>query len=164
MTQSTATIKVLPIEQNEKEWASEFLLEHSKSDRLFAGGREYFLFELLGFKAVQDDRLIGLVLYHIAEAACRIITIHSLVEGMGFGTELLKAASKAGVEAGCKRVCAGVTNDNTDALRFFQTRGFIVAHLHKNVAETYRELNPDYPERGAYDIRIRDEFELEINF
>ena len=55
------------------------------------------------------------------------------------------------------------TNDNLDALRFYQHRGFQLFALHAGVVvEARRRLKPDLPATGAYDIPLRDELDLEL--
>lgn len=53
------------------------------------------------------------------------------------------------------------TNDNVDALRFYQRRGFrIVAVRTGAVDEARSALKPGIPHRGHYGIPLRDEIEL----
>jgi hypothetical protein len=55
------------------------------------------------------------------------------------------------------------TNDNVDALRFYQRRGFRLAALRtRAVDELRRRLKPTIPAVGEHGIPIRDEIELEI--
>ncbi len=54
------------------------------------------------------------------------------------------------------------TNDNVDALRFYQRRGFCLVRVHRGAADRSRaSLKPDFPPVGAYEIPLRDEIELE---
>ncbi|MFQ5650930.1 MAG: GNAT family N-acetyltransferase, partial [bacterium] len=154
-------VEIRPLAPDDHSRATDFF---GDADRVFTLGREYFLFELSGFVAVQETLPIGLITYHMEGTECQIVTINSQVEGMGIGTELLKAVIKTAVAAGCERVRAGVTNDNVDALRFFQTRGFILAALNRNITDSYRQRHPSYPGYGMHSIPIRDEIEVEMNF
>jgi ribosomal protein S18 acetylase RimI-like enzyme len=54
------------------------------------------------------------------------------------------------------------TNDNVDALRFYQRRGFRLAALRAGAVEDARaRLKPEIPWTGADGIELRDELELE---
>jgi hypothetical protein len=56
------------------------------------------------------------------------------------------------------------TNDNLDALRFYQRRGFRLAVLRPGAVDRSREsLKPGIPETGAGGIRLRDELELQMD-
>jgi hypothetical protein len=53
------------------------------------------------------------------------------------------------------------TNDNIDALRFFQRRGFQIYQVRPNGMDAIRQLKPGVPSTGHYGIPIRDEIEME---
>ena len=63
---------------------------------------------------------------------------------------------------GCRDLWLITTNDNVDALRFYQRRGFRLVKLHPGGVDRSREfLKPEIPETGEYGIAIRDELELQ---
>ncbi|RMF65412.1 MAG: GNAT family N-acetyltransferase [Calditrichaeota bacterium] len=156
--------KIKSLGPGDKSWVAAFLKEHWNSPEIVTRGRVHRADELPGFVAVHDEHRLGLVTYRIEAGECEIVTLNSLCQGMGIGTELLKAVIQAAAEAGCKRVWAVTTNDNLDALRFFQTRGFVLAALHRNAVEEARDIKPDIPTHGFDSIPIRDEIEVELNF
>jgi hypothetical protein len=54
------------------------------------------------------------------------------------------------------------TNDNVDALRFYQRRGFRLAELHPGAVDEARaRLKPEIPRVGDHGIPLRDELMLE---
>ena len=72
------------------------------------------------------------------------------------------AVERLAAEAGCSRLWAITTNDNTDALRFYQRCGFRLAALHRGAVDHSRtELKPEIPPIGDHGIDLRDELELE---
>ena len=55
------------------------------------------------------------------------------------------------------------TNDNLDALRFYQRRGFRITAIHAGAVDDSRaRLKPEIPEAGDHGIPLRDELELEL--
>lgn len=116
---------------------------------------------LPGFIAVEHGERVGLVTYHIAGELCELVSIDSLCQFMGVGTELLAAVESAARAAGCARLWTITTNDNLDALRFFQRRGFLITSYRLGGMDRIRELKP-IPAVGYYGIPIRDEVELEM--
>jgi hypothetical protein len=54
------------------------------------------------------------------------------------------------------------TNDNVDALRFYQKKGFKLVAVHRNAIEQSRKLKPEIPSVGKNGIPLRDENELEM--
>jgi N-acetylglutamate synthase-like GNAT family acetyltransferase len=115
---------------------------------------------LPGFIAVEHGERVGLTTYHIAGDLCELVSIDSLCQFMGVGTELLAAVEAAARAAGCAKLWTITTNDNLDALRFFQRRGFLITAYRLGGMNRIRELKP-VPETGYYNIPIRDEVELE---
>ncbi len=53
------------------------------------------------------------------------------------------------------------TNDNLNALRFYQKRGFVLIKIHRNAVEIARQYKP-IPLIGMDGIAVRDEIELEL--
>jgi ribosomal protein S18 acetylase RimI-like enzyme len=117
--------------------------------------------ELPGFIAVQDGERVGLATYHIEGERCELVSLDALCQYMGIGTELLQAVEAAAAAAGCRCVWCISTNDNLDALRFFQRRGFVVSDFRIGGMEKIRMLKPNIPATGCYGIAVRDEIELE---
>ena len=62
---------------------------------------------------------------------------------------------------GAKRLWLVTTNDNLDALRFYQRRGWRLSAVYPGSVVESRKIKPSIPEIGAYGIPIRDEIELE---
>ena len=71
--------------------------------------------------------------------------------------------SGAARAAGCARLWLVTTNDNLDALGFYQRRGLRLSRSAPGaVDDARRTLKPEIPETGDGDIPIRDELELEM--
>jgi ribosomal protein S18 acetylase RimI-like enzyme len=67
-------------------------------------------------------------------------------------------------EAGCQRLWVVTRNDNVDALRFCQRRGFRLTELRPGAADASRDmLKPEIPSVGAHGITVRDELKLEMD-
>ena len=104
-----------------------------------------------------DGSLAGVLTYVVDGDSCEILTLHVAEQWTGVGTALIAA-----VERKARRLWLLTTNDNVDALRFYQRRGFRLAELHPGgVDESRARLKPEIPETGEYGIPIRDELILE---
>ena len=91
-----------------------------------------------------------------------MLTLHADVRGRGVGTALIAKVKRVATHAGCNRLWVITTNDNVDALRFYQRRGFRLAALHRGAVDEGRvRLKPEIPGVGDYRIPLRDELELE---
>lgn len=117
--------------------------------------------ELPGFICAEGSERIGLATFKIIDADCELVTLDALCQWCGVGTALLEAVEKAALAAGCARVWLITTNDNLDALRFFQRRDYRITEVRTGSVDDIRRMKPDLPEIGSYDIPMRDEIELE---
>jgi GNAT superfamily N-acetyltransferase len=108
-----------------------------------------------------DGTLAGVLTYVIRGAECEVLTLHAVHRHRGTGTALVEAIETLARDAGCTRLWLITTNDNVDALRFYQRRGFRLAKLHAGAVDDSRaRLKPEIPEIGDHGIPIRDEVEL----
>jgi len=54
------------------------------------------------------------------------------------------------------------TNDNINAIKFYQKRGFDLKAAHINAMDISRKLKPGIPLIGMHNIPIKHELEFEI--
>lgn len=157
------TVSILTLDENNRPWVREFTCEHWGDEMVVAHGVVYYPARLSGFLAESGGERVGLVTFQVQGKQCEVVTLDSLSSGMGVGTMLMDAVKQAAVQAGCTRLWLITTNDNLDALRFYQRRGFELAALHRGAVTEARKIKPAIPLAGAYDIPIRDEIELEMS-
>jgi ribosomal protein S18 acetylase RimI-like enzyme len=152
---------IRPYRPDDAVWA-ERVLEQEFGGRLQARRGELVDVQALpGFVAEEDGRAVGLAFYRVDGDECELALLLSLERRRGVGTSLLDAVREAA--AGCRRIWLVTTNDNLDALRFYQRRAFVLAVLRPGaVDEARRRLKPGIGPIGAYGIPIRDELELEL--
>ena len=122
-------------------------LDHPALVAVDAGGQ---LLVLLTYVPGQDRR------------QWEILTLHAGEQWHGAGTALVEAVGQLARRQGCTRLWVITTNDNVDALRFYQRRGFCLVMVHRGAVDRSRAaLKPEIPATGAYGIPLRDEIELE---
>jgi ribosomal protein S18 acetylase RimI-like enzyme len=140
-----------------------FLAAHN-SARVARGGRLEAPMDHPALVAVDGNRVLGVLTYVLDPRSCEVLTLHADVRREGVGTELLEAVQRIAREHGCRRLWLITTNDNVDALRFYQRRGLRLAALHKGAVDDARaRLKPEIPELGDHGIPLRDELELELD-
>jgi len=154
--------EIRPFGDADREWAASFLKERWGSTRMVSRGKLHEVGQPPGFVAVSDGQPTGLLTYRIDGNECEVVMLDAGIKGQGIGSALIAAAKKAAAAAYCKRLCVITTNDNVEALRFFQRRGFTIAAVHPNALEQARKLKPEIPHIGKHGIPLRDEIELEI--
>lgn len=145
-----------------RERVNDFIRERWFSLHMIVRGRAVDMSGIDGVAAMEDGRLVGLVTYIIADETLEIMSLDSVEEGRGTGTALIKHAVAAAREKGCARVALITTNDNMNALRFYQKRGFDMARLYRGALEVSRKLKPEIPLIGMDGIPLRHEIKLEM--
>jgi ribosomal protein S18 acetylase RimI-like enzyme len=154
---------IRPLNFEDKTWVSELMIEHWGADLVVAHGTTYQPSTLSGFAAIQADKVLGLLTYHLRRGeSCEIVTLDSLRESTGIGTALIEAVKQIAQKAHCKRLWLITTNDNLKALRFYQKRGFVLVTIHRNAIEKARKVKPEIPLIGNDGIPLQDEIELEM--
>ncbi len=130
----------------DREWTVEFLKKHWGSEKIISRGRVYYPSALSGFVAMSGKKYLGLVTYLVKNKECQIMTLNSIVERKGVGTALIERVKKAARKLKCKRLWLTTTNDNVDALRFYQRKGLVFKKVYPNAVTFAREkLKPEIP-------------------
>lgn len=83
-------------------------------------------------------------------------------ENQGIGSKLVETVINEAKERKCHKIVVITTNDNINAIRFYQKRGFDMAHLFRNALDISRKLKPEIPLIGENDIPLRHEIEFEL--
>ena len=115
---------------------------------------------LPGFIAERAGRIAGLVTYDVRPPVLEIVTINALDRFAGIGTLLIEAVRAEAKRLGCQQITLTTTNDNVDALRFYQRRGFQLAALRPGAVDRSRLRKPEIPRTGDFGIPLRDEIDL----
>jgi len=139
---------------------AELLLQSWGDTRVVNRGRLRDASTMPAFIAERDGEAAGLLTYAIDATDLEIVTIDARVQHAGTGTALINAAGSFARQAGCRRVWLTTTNDNIDALRFYQRRGFALVALRPGALNRTRELKAVVPLTGYYGIPLMDELDL----
>lgn len=153
---------IRPIIAQDRDWVTRFVTEHWGDAFVVSHGTSYYPAQLPGFVATREGEVVGLVTYSIAHNDCEIVTWDSLHLSLGIGTALIEAVKGVAHREQCKRLWLITTNDNLNALRFYQKRGFVLVVVHRNALEESRRMKPQIPLLGNDGIPLRDKIELEM--
>jgi ribosomal protein S18 acetylase RimI-like enzyme len=157
-----SSVHIRPLHSADRDWVAKFITERWGAETVVGHGVVYKPAELPGFVAIQQNQKVGLLTYHLEGESCEIVTIDSTQPSSGIGTALIEAVKKVARAAKCKRLWLITTNDNLNALRFYQKRGFVLVAVHRNALAISRQLKPEIPLLGADGIPLRDEIEFEM--
>ena len=141
----------------------QFWIKHWSSEEIVSRGKIYRPQQLEGFVVEDSHEWLGLLTFFINDNECEVTSIDSLHEGQGIGTMLLNKTVEEARERDCKRIYLITTNDNLNALGFYQKRGFELVKIHRCAVNESRKIKPGIRWIGMNDIPLRDEIELEMS-
>ena len=98
----------------------QFWIEHWGGEFVVAHGMIYHPDALDGFVAFDGDEWVGEITYAFSGSDCEIVSLDSLSEGQGIGTKLIQVVVAEAQKRNCKRIFVITTNDNLNALGFYQ--------------------------------------------
>jgi ribosomal protein S18 acetylase RimI-like enzyme len=152
-----------PIEAADQPLVTQLLTESWGSPRIVVGhARVLDAAVLPGLIASQDGATVGLLTFFVDGRTAELVTINAYRPGIGIGTAMIETMTAMVRELGCERVILMTTNDNTEAISFYQQRGFHLRELRVGAIAAAREAKPQIPLTGNHGIPIRDELELEL--
>jgi ribosomal protein S18 acetylase RimI-like enzyme len=155
------TLDVRAIEDADRDWLRRFVAERWGAETVVVHDTILDPARLAGFVVIVEGEPAGVVTFHIVETGCEVVTLDSARPGRGVGSALLGAVEETARRAGCQRVWLVSTNDNVDALRFYQKRGYELVRIDRGAVTRARRLKPEIPLFGNHGIPLRDEIELE---
>jgi GNAT superfamily N-acetyltransferase len=153
-------VRIRPIDEADRPMLAWLIAELWGSDIIAVHGDTLRPAGLGGFIAERSRRVVGLLTYQLTGGRLEIVTLNAIDRRAGIGTMLIEAAVGQARRFGCREIYLTTTNDNVDALRFYQRRGFRLAELRPGAVDRARQLKPQIPTAGDYAIPLRDEIDL----
>ncbi|WP_439528956.1 GNAT family N-acetyltransferase [Pannonibacter sp.] len=153
-------ILIRAIEDTDRPAVTQLLTERWTSPDILIEGEMIDASALPGFLAEDGDELVGLVTLIKRDTEWEILTLDSLSRWGGTGTQLLDAVVQDARRQRITRLMVRTSNDNLDAFRFYQRRGFRLERIVPGVIDAERLLKPEIPIMGEYGIPLHDEVVL----
>jgi GNAT superfamily N-acetyltransferase len=144
---------------SDRAWVAERIRIAWGGEPIVSRGRHYRLAELAGFVAWDGSARVGSAAYLIESGQCGLLSIEVLDRWQGIGTALIGAVEDVARQAHCEVVWLTTTNDNLDALRFYQRRGYRLVTIYPDEMDEIRMLKA-VPLVGSYGIPLLDGLEL----
>ncbi|WP_175615841.1 GNAT family N-acetyltransferase [Piscibacillus halophilus] len=153
-------MKIIKTSALRKETLTQFFTKHWGSPQMVVSSGIYQCDELDGFVVIEEGEIMGLITYIINGDECEIMSLDSLIENRGIGSALIKQVELEDEKEKYKLVKLITTNDNLNALGFYQKRGYRLTKLYGNAVEQACKLKPEIPFIADNGIPIRDELLL----
>ncbi len=153
--------KIDEIVDNDRPLIDNFIIDNWGSDIVVSKGKKHKVSGLTGFICKKDDKILGLITYNVNKNECEIVTLDSKVENIGIGTKLIDKVIDIARLNKYRRIWLITTNDNVNAIRFYQKRKFDLCNFYQNAIYKSRKLKPGIAKYGFNDIPIKHEIEFE---
>lgn len=154
------TIFFRPIEEWDRPLIAEIMQKEWGSQIIISRGKTLDASILPGFIAQTTTKIQGLVTYHLSEKECEIVTLNSFQSGQRIGSSLIEYTEEIARKQGAQKLWLITSNDNLEALAFYQKRGFKISAIHPDAITEARTQKPEIPLIAENGIPIRDEIEL----
>lgn len=141
----------------------EFIEQHWCTTTMIIRGKEIDMTKTEGFYFSKGEDIIGLITYIVYENILEVTSLDSLQENQGIGCKLLDAVIYEAKNRRLQKIVLITTNDNINAIRFYQKRGFDMVRLYHNALNISRKMKPEIPLIGENSIPLRHEIEFELS-
>jgi N-acetylglutamate synthase-like GNAT family acetyltransferase len=151
-----------PAADSDRPWLRQFMVEHWGAEEMIDRDRVFYPAEHPAFVAESEGQAVGVITYQFENGTCEVTSLTSLESNKGIGGALMERVEAEARARGCRRLWLVTTNDNVNALKFYQKRGFRLVALYPGAIDQARQLKPGIPLIGQNGIPLRDEIELEL--
>jgi N-acetylglutamate synthase-like GNAT family acetyltransferase len=145
--------------------ARELIVKTWGDDALIIYGRPHRTADMQLLSAVNvNGEMLGTAFYKVNNTMVLLGAI--VVNGpthRGVATRLFEAVVEETRKAGMKKIRACTSNDNFDAMRFYQKRGMRFLSLFPGAVDAFRAMRPGLRRVGHHGIPVRDMIELDLD-
>jgi GNAT superfamily N-acetyltransferase len=155
-------MKVRDKEPEDQPWIEKILSERWGGVKVIAHNE---IFDAQSLPALVAGEKEGLATFRIQQSDqikfAELMTLDAVIANHGVGTALIEALISRLRTEMVTVLRVTTTNDNLNALRFYQRRGFRITKVRPGAVDESRLIKPSISLIGEYGIPIRDEIELE---
>jgi ribosomal protein S18 acetylase RimI-like enzyme len=155
-------IRIAPLAGDaDRRWFAQLWRTAWGGEVMVTRGRTHRLAELEALLAWVGEDRVGAATYRLDEDEAELLSLSTIPHGCGIGSALLVAVEEAMRRTGRRRLWLVTTNDNVDALRFYQRRDYRLIALFPGAVDAARAGKPTISCLGLHSIPIHDELVLE---
>lgn len=155
-------LRIAPRSGSDQTWIERVLSERWGATKILSRGRTHDAADLPALVAWRGDQPCGLATFFEDDDEIELVTLDALQSGSGVGTALLIAFEQEARRREAVRCVLITSNDNLDALAFYQKRGWRLSALYPGAIDEARREKPSIPLVADNGIGIHDELELSL--
>lgn len=156
--------KMQPIDASIRAIVTTFIIKEWGSAEMYIRGEVIDLHSIDGFVILGDNQndIEGLITYTVSGNNCEIVSLNSTNPRNGIGTALVDMVRKTAIAMGCNKLQLLTTNDNLNAIGFYQKHGFELIGVNLGAIDEERRSKPEIPLVGQNGIPIHHEIAFEM--
>lgn len=132
----------------------EFLIKYWGDINMVYNGRLINLLEINHIIRYDNGKKIGVLCYFREKNCFHIVSLNAIESNKGIGSALMDELDETALKEGIQYIQVETTNDNINAIGFYQKRGFDLFSLQINEVEHQRMLKSEIPLIGCNGIFI----------
>ena len=144
------------------DWAMAQVADQFASSRVVSKGVLHDCRDLPGVVCLSEGQPCGLLQFSLVEGELEVVILIATLSGLGVGSQLLGAANTVARELEAKRIWLITTNNNLEAIEFYERVGYKLVRVHKGAVTKARKLKPEIPAVDGAGRPISDELEVEL--
>lgn len=144
----------------DRDMVENFFINNWGSGEMVISSGSYQCELLDGFMYLKENQLVGLITFVVNDFAVEIISLDSLIESKGIGSQLLRKVEAYAIENEINEIKLITTNDNLKALSFYQKLGYRITAVYKDAVNIARQSKASIPYISDDNIFIQDELQL----
>lgn len=152
---------IIRINHRNRKQVIAFFEQHWGSTKMVVSTGTYDCAHLDGWVYVDNQQIVGLITYTVKGSTLEIVSLDSVREGAGIGSALVAHVETFAKQQQLQTIQLVTTNDNLQALKFYQKRGYRVTAVIVDAVNEARNIKLAIPLKGYDDIPLHDEFMLE---
>src|ERR1035438_2844420 len=133
---------IVDIDNSYRETVRQLLSNSWGSDFMVTKGQIHHYDDLDGYLAIDNNKIVGVLTFIKFNDEVEIISLDSFKENTGVGTALLNKVIDFAKQNSIKRLWLITTNDNLNALRFYQKRNWTITAIHNDAVVEARKIKP----------------------
>ncbi len=159
---SAPDVTIRPITSDDSDYVTAIAAEYFGSSRVVSRGRLHQVETLPGFVAMSGNKRVGLLQFEVRNHELEVVILVSQLQAAGVGRCLLEqAVDHARHLEDLSRCWLITTNNNHNAINFYQHVGWELKATHHGAVNDARKLKPEMPLHDDRGIAIEDELEFE---
>lgn len=155
-------MEITRITDDNRKMLTQFIIDNWYGSIMIIKGERVDITTEDGYCIIDKNSVVAVVTYRLKNNICEITLLYTVKQRCGIGKKLVHEVTKTVRNKGGDTVMVVTTNDNIEAIAFYQKMGFDIVNIYRNSMDYVRKMRPTVPIMGENNIPLRHEIEFPI--